>query len=258
MGRLENKVAIITGAARGQGEQEARLFVREGAKVLITDVLDAEGEALARELGPAARYQHLDVSREEDWARAVAAAAELGALNVLVNNAAVVMAKTIEDTSLADYQRVIGINQVGTFLGIRSVIGPMRRAGGGSIINVSSIDGLQSKNGLIAYSSSKWAIRGLTKSAALELGPHGIRVNSIHPGGIDTPMGNPGSVSSETLDRFYTLQAIPRVGQPVEVAWMAVFLASDEASYCSGSEYPVDGGWNAGARNPLLPGGTLP
>ena len=145
MGRLAGKVAIITGGARGQGAWEARLFVREGAQVLITDVLDEQGAALARELGSAARYQRLDVSQEADWAAAIEAASALGQLNVLVNNAALVFAAAIADTSLADYQRVIGVNQIGTFLGIRAAIEPMKRAGGGSIINVSSIDGLQSK-----------------------------------------------------------------------------------------------------------------
>jgi 3alpha(or 20beta)-hydroxysteroid dehydrogenase len=254
-GRLEGKVALITGAARGQGAAEARLFVQEGAKVLLTDVLDEAGEALARELGPAARYQHLDVSREDEWARAVSAAERLGRLNVLVNNAAVLFAASIADTTLADYQRVIGVNQVGCFLGIRAVMEPMKRAGGGSIVNVSSIDGLQSKNGLMAYSSSKWAIRGITKCAAIELGRHGIRVNSIHPGGIDTPMGNPTGMGFDEMNDWYVNHPIPRVGRPVEVAWMAVFLASDEASYCTGSEYPVDGGWNAGLRVDRLPGG---
>ena len=254
MGRLDGKVAIITGAARGQGAEEARLFVREGAKVLLTDVLDASGEAVARELGPSARYLRLDVSKEEQWARAVAAAGELGALNVLVNNAAVLFAASIADTTLADYQRVIGVNQVGCFLGIRAVMESMKHAGGGSIVNVSSIDGLQSKNGLMAYSSSKWAIRGITKCAAIELGRFGIRVNSIHPGGIDTPMGNPTGMPFEEMNEFYGNHPIPRVGRPEEVAWMAVFLASDEASYCTGSEYPVDGGWNAGLRVDRLPG----
>ena len=254
MGRLAGKVALITGAARGQGAAEARLFVQEGARVLITDVLDEAGEALARELGPAARYLHLDVSREDEWARAVAVAGELGPLNVLLNNAAVLFAASIADTRLADYQRVIGVNQVGCFLGIRAVMEPMKRAGGGSIINVSSIDGLQSKNGLMAYSSSKWAIRGITKCAAIELGRHGIRVNSIHPGGIDTPMGNPTAMALDEMNAWYANHPIPRVGRPEEVAWMAVFLASDEASYCTGTEYPVDGGWNAGLRVDRLPG----
>ena len=209
MGRLDGKVALVTGAARGQGAAEARLFVREGARVLITDVLDAEGEALARELGPAAQYRRLDVSREEEWSAAVAAAEKMGPLNVLVNNAAILLAKSIADTTLADYQRVIGINQVGCFLGIR---------------------------------------------AAIELGRHGIRVNSVHPGGIDTPMGNPTGMPLDEMNQFYAHHAIPRVGRPEEVAYMALFLASDEASYCSGAEYLVDGGWSAGMRTDKLPG----
>ena len=149
---------------------------------------------------------------------------------------------------------MIGVNQVGTFLGIRAVVEPMKRAGGGSIVNISSIDGLQSKNGLIAYSASKWAVRGMTKTAAIELGRHGIRVNSIHPGGIDTVMGNPTAMPFEKVNEFYSHHALPRVGRPEEIANMALFLASDEASYCTGSEYPVDGGWNAGLRNERLPG----
>ncbi len=254
MGRLDGRVAIVTGGARGAGAAMVRLFVREGARVVIADVLDAAGEALAAELGEAACYCHLDVSREEEWEAAVKAAEALGPLKVLVNNAAVLHAAAITQTSLADYQRVIGVNQVGTFLGIRAVVEPMKRAGGGSIVNVSSIDGLQSKNGLIAYSASKWAVRGMTKAAAIELGRHGIRVNSIHPGGIDTVMGNPGAMPVEQVNAFYTHHPLPRVGQPAEIASVALFLASDEASYCTGSEYPVDGGWNAGLRTDSLPG----
>jgi 3alpha(or 20beta)-hydroxysteroid dehydrogenase len=254
MGRLNGKVALITGAARGMGAAAARIFVREGARVVIADLLEEEGRALAAELGAAARYQRLDVSREADWEAAVAAAEAVGPLNVLVNNAAIIHAAAITDTSLADYQRVIGVNQVGTFLGIRAVVEPMKRAGGGSIVNISSIDGLQSKNGLIAYSASKWAVRGMTKTAAIELGRHGIRVNSIHPGGIDTAMGNPTAMPFEKVNEFYSHHALPRVGRPEEIANMALFLASDEASYCTGSEYPVDGGWNAGLRNERLPG----
>lgn len=184
----------------------------------------------------------------------MAAAEAMGPLNVLVNNAAILHAAAITQTSLADYQRVINVNQVGTFLGIRAAIEPMKRAGGGSIVNISSIDGLQSKNGLIAYSASKWAVRGMTKCAAIELGRYGIRVNSVHPGGIDTVMGNPGAMSFEKVSEFYEHHALPRVGLPEEIANMALFLASDEASYCTGSEYPVDGGWNAGLRNERLPG----
>ena len=254
MGRLDGRAAIVTGGARGAGAAMVRLFVREGARVVIADVLDAAGEALAAELGEAARFCHLDVSSEEEWEAAVSTAAAMGPLRVLVNNAAVLHAAAITQTSLADYQRVIGVNQVGTFLGIRAVVEPMKRAGGGSIVNVSSIAGLQSKNGLIAYSASKWAVRGMTKAAAIELGRHGIRVNSIHPGGIDTAMGNPGGMPREKVDAFYTHHPLPRVGQPEEIASVALFLASDEASYCTGSEYPVDGGWNAGLRTDSLPG----
>lgn len=254
MGRLDGKVALITGAARGMGAAEARLFVSEGARVLIADVLEEEGRALAAELGAAARFQRLDVSQEAQWAEAVIAAEKLGPLGVLVNNAAVLRAASLEEMTLDHYMGVIAINQVGTFLGMRAVVAPMKRAGKGSIVNISSVDGFQSKNGLIAYSASKWAVRGMTKSAAIELGKHGIRVNSVHPGGIDTVMGNPSGAAREYVDPFYRNQALPRVGLPEEVAAMVLFLASDEASYCSGSEYLVDGGWHAGTRTESLPG----
>jgi 3alpha(or 20beta)-hydroxysteroid dehydrogenase len=254
MGRLDGKVAIITGAARGQGEAEARLFVEEGARVVMGDILDEEGQKVASELGDAAVFLHMDVREEADWQAAVTAAERFGPLNVLVNNAAVTHFAAIGDTTLEDYNRVVAINQVGTFLGIRSVIEPMKAAGGGSIINVSSIDGLQAKNSLIAYVSSKWAIRGMTKVAALELGRHGIRVNSLHPGGIDTPMGNP--MGRDDIDQFYQDHAIPRCGVPMDIARMALFMASDECSYSTGSEFVADGGWNAGQILPNLPGGS--
>lgn len=254
MGRLDGKVALITGAARGMGAAEARLFVNEGARVLIADMLEEEGRALAAELGSAARFQRLDVSQEGQWAAAVAAAEALGPLNVLVNNAAILRAATLEEMTLEQYMSVISVNQVGTFLGMRSVVAPMKRAGGGSIVNISSIDGIQSKNGLIAYSASKGAVRSMTKSAAIELGRYGIRVNSVHPGGVDTVMGNPGSATRDHVDPFYARQALPRIGLPDEVARMVLFLASDEASYSTGGEYLVDGGALAGARTDGLPG----
>ena len=254
MGRLDGKVALITGAARGMGAAEARLFVNEGARVLIADMLEEEGRALAAELGSAARFQRLDVSQEGQWAAAVAAAEAFGPLNVLVNNAAILRAATLEDMTLEQYMSVISVNQVGTFLGMRSVVAPMKRAGGGSIVNISSIDGIQSKNGLIAYSASKGAVRSMTKSAAIELGRYGIRVNSVQPGGVDTVMGNPGSATRDHVDPFYARQALPRIGLPDEVARMVLFLASDEASYSTGGEYLVDGGALAGARTDGLPG----
>lgn len=250
-GRLEGKVAIITGAARGQGACEARLFAEEGAKVVLGDVLDAEGEAVAKEIGEAAAYVHLDVRSEADWTAAVERAEALGPLNVLVNNAAVVHFASVKDTSLADYMRVVEINQAGTFLGMRAVFDSMKRASGGSIVNVSSIDGLQAKNGLVAYASTKWAIRGMTKVAAIEFGRHGIRVNSLHPGGVDTVMGNP--LGDADIDRFYQNQPIPRCGRPIDIARLALFLASDECSYSTGSEFIADGGWNIGAFVPDLP-----
>jgi len=255
MGRLDGKVAIVTGAARGQGETEARLFAREGASVVLCDVLDDEGEAVAADIGAAATYVHVDVSQENDWKGALEAAAGFGALSVLLNNAAISGFGSIEQTSLDDYMRVITINQVGTFLGMKSAIGPMSAGGGGSIINISSIDGLGSKNGLVAYTSSKFAIRGMTKTAALELGSRGIRVNSIHPGGVNTIMGNPMGSSLEELDPYWRNRvALGRIGEPIDIANMALFLASEEAAYCTGAEFVVDGGWTCGDIEPLLPG----
>lgn len=255
MGRLSSKVAIVTGGARGMGEATVRLFVEQGARVVIADVLDELGQALADELGDDAVFVHVDVSQEQDWQRAVAAAEALGPLNVLVNNAAILLLRAITETTVEDYMKVISVNQVGTFMGIQAVIEPMKAAGGGSIINVSSIDGMHSAAGLSAYSSSKWAVRGLTKNAAIELGPYGIRVNSLHPGGVFTDMGGASSgISEEDMSKgFYKEFPLPRVGRPDEVAQVSVFLASDEASYCTGSEFLADGGWFAGMRKPGMP-----
>lgn len=255
MGRLDGKVAIITGAARGMGEATARIFAQEGAKVVMGDILDKEGEAVAKDIGANARYVHLDVTNPEDWQKAVAAAEEFGPLNVLVNNAAILFAKSIVDTTPEEYMKVVTVNQLGTFLGIKSAIEPMKRAGKGSIINISSIDGLQAKNSLVAYGSSKWAVRGMTKNAALELGPYNIRVNSVHPGGIWTAMHGAaeGSQPTDQDHASYQFQALPRIGMPEEVARMSLFLATDEASYSTGSEFLVEGGWQAGMRVPQLP-----
>ncbi len=253
MGELEGKVAIITGAARGQGEVAARLFVEEGAKVVLGDVLDEAGKKVAAEIGNAARYVHLDVSQESDWARAIQAAEDLGPFNILLNNAGIQDYRALTDTSVDDYMKIVHVNQLGTFLGIRSAVEPMKRAGGGSIVNVSSIDGLQAKNSMIAYVASKWAIRGMTKAAALELGRHQIRVNSIHPGGIDTVMSNPYNMDADAIGKFYERLPLPRVGNSIEIARLAVFVASDKASYSTGSEFTADGGWTAGTIIPYLP-----
>jgi 3alpha(or 20beta)-hydroxysteroid dehydrogenase len=246
-GRLDGKVALITGAARGQGAAAARRFVAEGAKVLLADVSDDEGKQLADELGDAAAYQHIDVTDEQAWQVAVERAIEeFGQLNVLVNNAGVLHFSRVEDTTLADYQRVIGVNQIGTFLGLRTVVKPMRTAGGGSIVNVSSVEGLAGMPFLLAYTASKFAIRGMTKVAALELGQDGIRVNSVHPGMIDTKMVQ-DAMGGAAIDMTPVAKrlALGRAGRPEEIANLVLFLASDESSYCTGAEFTADGGSTA-------------
>ena len=254
MGRMEGKVAIVTGGSRGIGEATVRAFVEQGAKVVIGDVLDEEGQALADELGDVAVFQHLDVSQETEWNEAVALAQSLGDYNVLVNNAGIVHVAAITDTSVEDFMRVVAVNQLGMFLGIRSAIEPMKTAGGGSIINVSSIEGFRSQPGLSAYSSTKWAARGLTKNAAMELGQYDIRVNSIHPGAVYTIMGGAERATEEEQNEtWYTHVPIPRVGKPHEIASVAVFLAADEGTYCTGAEFKADGGWSVCAVDPKMP-----
>jgi 3alpha(or 20beta)-hydroxysteroid dehydrogenase len=238
--RLEGKVALITGAARGQGAAAARRFVAEGARVVLADILDEEGKALADELG--ADYRHLDVSEEDEWASVVAETR----FTVLVNNAGVLHFAPLADTALADYERVIRINQIGCFLGMRAVVPGMIAAGGGSIVNTSSIEGLAAAPLLMAYTASKFAIRGMTKVAALELGDKGIRVNSVHPGMIDTRM-LPTALGGIEVDLARVGRRVPlrRAGAADEIANLLVFLASDESSYCTGAEFVADGGATA-------------
>ncbi|QFU75212.1 glucose 1-dehydrogenase [Halioglobus maricola] len=254
MQRLAGKVAIITGGANGMGEATVRAFVEQGARVVIGDIAEEQGQALAAELGDAAVFLRMDVTSEDDWASAVAAAQKLGTLNVLVNNAAILHIASITDTTPEDYMRVVKVNQLSAFLGIRAVIPAMKEAGVGSIINISSIDGLHSQAGISAYSSTKWALRGLTRSAAIELGQYNIRVNTVHPGGIFTQMGGKGMIEEEDINKtIYSKLPIPRVGQPEEVAAVTLFLATDEASYSTGSEFVADGGWFAGQRGNGMP-----
>lgn len=253
MARLKGKVAIVTGGARGMGEATVRLMAEEGARILIGDVLDAAGQQLADELGDSARYTHLDVSKKEDWTAAVKLASELGPLTVLVNNAAILLQKTILDTTEEEFMRIVSINQLGVFLGMQAVFASLKANGGGSIVNVSSIDGLQSKNSLAAYSGTKWAVRGMTKAAAMEMGKFNIRVNSVHPGGIYTAMHGSEFMSLQDADKFYSHHALPRVGLPREVAALTAFLASEEATYSTGAEFIADGGWSAGLVNESLP-----
>jgi 3alpha(or 20beta)-hydroxysteroid dehydrogenase len=253
-GALEGKVAIITGASRGQGEADARLFADEGAKVLITDVLDDKGEALAADIGDAAAYRRLDVTDEESWMAAVADAVERwGQLDILVNNAGIGEGGPIEYTTLEAYRRVIDVNQTGVFLGIRSVIAAMRDSGGGSIVNISSVDGMLGMAWVIAYVASKFAVRGMSKTAAIELGQYGIRVNSVHPGGVDTPMIRPEGMEGFDPGAMFTKIPLGRIGMPEDIARVVLFLASDASAYVTGTEVVVDGGLIAGVHIPGMP-----
>ncbi|MGF1598741.1 MAG: glucose 1-dehydrogenase [Acidimicrobiales bacterium] len=241
MGRLDGRVAIVTGGARGQGEAEVRLFAAEGARVVVSDVLVDAGSALADELGDQVEFFRHDVSGEEEWAAAIDFTVDrFGRLDVLVNNAGIAIGAPIAHHSVADYERLVAVNQLGVFLGIRAVIDPMTVAGGGSIINISSGAGLRATKYLIGYAATKYAVTGMTACAALELARHGIRVNSIHPGVIDTPMVSASTPEMNTA----MLRATPlrRIGEPEEIACVALFLASDESSYITGAHVPVDGG----------------
>lgn len=255
MARLSEKVAIITGGARGMGAETSRLFVQEGAKIIIADMLDADGEALAAELGEAAHFCHLDVSDEASWKALIEdTLARFGRIDILVNNAAVLVFGTITSLSKDDFERALSVNLTGTFLGIQAVAPTMKTQRTGAIVNISSVDGLRGTNALAAYVSSKWGVRGLTKVAALELGLHGIRVNSVHPGGVNTAMSNPDNRSLDEINEAYRHVPLQRVGNPEEIARATLFLASDESSYCNGSELAVDGGMAAGAYYAGVPG----
>jgi 3alpha(or 20beta)-hydroxysteroid dehydrogenase len=233
---LDGAVAIVTGAAQGMGAQHVRGLVGAGARVVATDVLDEPGRALADELGDAVMYRHLDVTDADGWDTVVAQAEEAwGPVKVLVNNAGIVMFGPLDVLSPADWQRTIDINLTGVFLGMRAVIASMKRANGGAIVNISSTAGLQGYANLGAYVASKWGVRGLTKTAALELGPSNIRVNSIHPGPIRTPMTDGVDLDSVAG------QPIPRIGEPEEVTAMLLFILQ-EATYSTGHEFIIDGG----------------
>jgi 3alpha(or 20beta)-hydroxysteroid dehydrogenase len=257
MERLAGKIALITGAARGTGEAIARRFVAEGARVWLGDVLDERGEKVAAELGDAASYVSHDVTSEAQWQRIVGRALDAhGRIDILVNNAAVLHIGRIENTPAEVVRRVLEVNTLGPFLGLRAVVGPMRAQGGGAIVMVGSIDSLLGMNGISAYAASKWGLRGLAKAAALELGRDGIRVNSVCPSGGSAEMYAPwakqlGS-AAEDLAAYLSHRAIPG-GVPLEeIAAAVVFLASDEARHCAGLDLAVDGGAHAGRFLPAL------
>jgi 3alpha(or 20beta)-hydroxysteroid dehydrogenase len=242
MKRFDNRTVIVTGGARGMGASHARGFVAEGANVVIADVVDQEGQSLADQLGDRAIFSRLDVTSEADWAATVTAAeTAFGPVSVLVNNAGIVHFAPIADTTPADWSRVIDINLTGTYLGIRALASSMRKAGGGAIVNISSGAGMSGAFGLGAYVASKWGVRGLTKTAALELARDKIRVNSIHPGATRTTMAAQPNVEAVMAASVRGL-AIPRIAEPEELTRLVLFVASDEASFSTGSEFIADGG----------------
>ncbi|MEU6658816.1 glucose 1-dehydrogenase [Streptomyces sp. NPDC046821] len=240
-GRADGKVVVVTGGSRGMGEAFARRLVAEGAKVVIGDVLVKEGKALADELGAEnALFIELDVTSEASWNAAVARTEEaFGQITGLVNNAGLVQRCPIEELSEADYRRVMDVNEVGVFLGMKAVLPSMRAAGGGSMVNISSLGGVIGFPYIISYVASKWAVRGMSKAAAQEFAPYNIRVNSVHPGMIATDM----TANSERSHESVKHQPIKRQAQPAEVANMVLYLLSDEASYSTGAEFLVDGGY---------------
>jgi len=247
MGRLEGKVALITGAAQGQGLAEARRFVEEGATVVLADVQAEAGALAAKELGERATYVDLDVASEDDWRRVAAGLdAAHGGLDVLVNNAGILRFNQVQRTPPDEFRKVIDVNLVGTFLGIHVMAPLLRDRAGASIINISSTGGLVGLPAVASYVASKFGVTGLTKSAAIDLGPWGIRVNSVHPGSVDTPMIRMDGLEDEMFDPFVKRLPVSRLGTVDDVASMVLFLASDESSYCTGSAFVVDGGQTAG------------
>lgn len=261
-GRLEGKVAIITGAARGTGAETARVFVEEGATVWLADVLDEPGTRVARELGDAAHYVHLDVTSESDWAGAVEQVlARDERVDALVNNAAVLHLGPLVETTAADFERLVRVNQIGPFLGIRAVFEAMKAQGGGAIVNISSVDGYSAKNGVVAYASTKWALRGITRVAAIELGRHGIRVNAVCPEAGGPEMVRPYLPEGLDMEQAMAFQwpilhtqRDRTIRERLEdIAQLVVYLASDAGGSCTGADFVIDGGHSAGRLLKLGP-----
>ena len=250
-GRLDGKVALITGGARGQGEAAALRFVEEGARVVLADILDDEGKRLADSIGDAARYIHLDVTDEAGWVDAVAQIErELGRLDILINNAGILRFSSLTDLTVDALRQVLDINLIGTFLGMKTCADLLQRSapadGTSSIVNVSSVEGIRGSAYLTAYTASKFGVTGITKVAAMELGPR-VRVNSIHPGGVATPMLEEQGVAEASAAHISKKVALKRQGTAQDIAHLTLFLASDESSYCTGAEFVIDGGATAHA-----------
>lgn len=243
MNRLKGKVAIVTGAAQGMGASHVRVFIQEGAQVVLTDLNEEKGQALASALGDNSLFVKQDVTSEADWARVIEATeSRFGPVDVLVNNAGITQSKSLLETSLEEYRRILEINQVSVFLGMKTVVPSMIKAGGGSIVNISSINGLV--GGAIGYTDTKFAVRGMTKAAALECAAFHIRVNSVHPGVIETPMIMQGDTKA-AVEAFAKHIPLKRIAKSEEVSSLVLYLASDESSYSTGSEFVVDGGITA-------------
>lgn len=255
---LDGQTAIVTGAARGIGAAVAGTLAGAGATVIATDVLTEELDKTVAAIGDAASASELDVTDESGWQRLVdKALADTGRIDILVNNAGILAFSTIEDTDPALFRRMLEINVTGSFLGMHAVVPAMKKAKSGAIVNLSSSAGILPHNATGAYAASKFAVRGLTRAAALELGPHGIRVNSIHPGGVNTPMTNPQGLSSEELAARFRFVPQQRGCEPEEIAAAVLFLASEQSSYCNGTELVVDGGMTAGLYVPGIPGAPM-
>jgi len=250
MGRLQDKVALVTGAARGIGAQIAAVFAEEGAAVVLADRRDELGESVAedvRKAGGRAAYVHLDITSEEDWRAAVQrASSEFGGVDVLVNNAGIIRVKPFVETSLEEFRKVLDTNLVGAFLGMQAVVETMKARGGGSIVNFSSVQGLEGRDGMSAYTAAKFGVRGLSKTVAIELGELGIRVNTIFPGPTKTKMTERKGWTDEQRDAVYAGYPLGRMAEAAEIARMALFLASNESSFCTGADFVVDGGVSAG------------
>lgn len=242
MGRLDEKVAIITGAARGMGAGHVQRFIKEGAKVVFTDILADEGEALSKELGENTLFVKHDITSADDWKEVVKQTEEaFGSVDILVNNAGIDVPETpLEEVEEETYRKVVDVNQVSVFFGMREVVPSMKKAGGGSIVNISSLAGMIGSRMKVAYTASKFAVRGMTKAASLELGEYGIRVNSVHPGFIRTKMTE-HLINDELVNMF----PLKKAGEPEEVSNLVLYLASDESSYSTGTEFVIDGGMGA-------------